>query len=50
MMVSKSGCLGVCSDEGVTVAFLGSGGRRVVVVDPNADRDLVWEQIQREMG
>jgi len=54
VMVCRTGCLGVCSARGVTVAVVAGGRQHVVVASPVADRGEVWEQVvavlERDLG
>lgn len=44
----KTSCLGICSALGVTVDIvpLRGGEHRTLVVDPERDRDALWEQVK----
>lgn len=54
VLTAKSGCLDVCSPQGVTVAAIpaaGSAGERQMwVVSPDDDREAVFSQVCAALG
>jgi hypothetical protein len=49
ILSSRTTCLGVCSARGVTVDIVptpGHGERRMLLVDPEADREALWAQVK----
>lgn len=49
VLSSRTTCLGICSKLGVTVDIVpapGRGTRRMLIVDPVADREALWAQIK----
>ena len=50
ILASRTTCLQVCSAHGVTVDIVpcgASGTRKMVIVDPQADREALWSEIER---
>jgi predicted metal-binding protein len=46
VLVVKTGCLGICSDHGITVAVIPEAKRRELVVFPaGADKAKLWATI-----
>jgi predicted metal-binding protein len=51
ILVVKTGCLGVCSAYGVTLAIQPeSRPRRLIVFDPTADRNDLWAEVSGILG
>ncbi len=54
VLIAKSGCLGICSKQGVTVAIMpgdGSGqARQLVVFSDGDDREALWRRIRSGLG
>jgi len=50
ILVAKSGCLGVCSKHGVTIAILPGEGRalerQMLVFNDDDDREALWARIR----
>lgn len=49
ILSSRTTCLGICSKHGVTVDIVpapGRGTRRMLLVDPVADREALWAQVK----
>lgn len=46
ILAVKTGCLGICSDYGITVSVVPDGKRREIVVFPaELDREKLWNAI-----